>query len=1012
MKKNIIIILSLLLICMVSPLQMLGQSKKNTKAVKAPITAQVVDVNGNFIQGVKVFANEGADETVTNAYGEFTIDLKEGTMLMFEAEGYEKAALNRASIVNNFNKVALKNAADLRTDAKVNVAFQSIKKSRTTGNITVIDANKAIENDARLGISAQLYGKTTGSLGSFNFHGLGNAVTVVDGVVRDANYLNMQEIEQITVLKDAYSRMLYGADGDAAVILVTTKSGAKFKKVINLNFEHGVQTTISKPKFLDAANYMKTYNKAYKNDGLGNEFYKSGAIDSTAKGLDPILYPNNNYWGDQFVKNMTNFSNLYAEASGGNDKVQYFMNLGWKRNAGWLALADNDVSDLFNLRGKVDFEVTDWLKMKADIVALFDIYRGPETRTFFMDASKLLPNSFPLLIPYDRVANLDSLAGKNPVGNSLLGGTSVYQQNLYGDLTRGGNRMDLNRFVQYMMGFDIDLKKLTKGLTLSGMVDVDFFNYYSQFTDNKYAVYNKTAMNSEGKFDLTKIGQDKITNAQTVNDANSSFSRTYNGYLTANYNRIFGKHHFSAVALGYYNQMIFNKVNQDAKRLRFGAQANYTYDEKYIVEAGLLYEGSNKMHPDNRFKATPSFGAGWILSNEDFLSDNTVVDYLKLRGTYGLLVNDNWFLGNYGGYFLYEPNYQNSTTFNYNNTAVSNNSVNIISLGNKYNYQTRKEFVAGFDAYLLDKKLWVEASYWNSLSSGNLTYLWNSSPATLGVTPIGNYNDTRYEGIEVGLNYNERFGDFNMNLGVNYLYSKSNITKLEEPVYPANNAHLSRVNTSASSLWGLTHVGLYSADDFNPDGTLVDGLPKPSFGVVRPGDIKYKDINGDNIINADDQTVLGLGGNNQQISFNIDLNYKKWQLFVLGVGTMGGQGFKNSSYYWFRGNQAKYSEVALKAYDPENPNPNAEYPRLTLGNGNNNYVNSTFWMFDRSNFSLAALQLAYNFDFKASAPIKTLKVYARGSNLVSVGKNLDIIQLNWNSTPQSRVFSMGLIANF
>ena len=458
--------------------------------------------------------------------------------------------------------------------------------------------------------------------------------------------------------------------------------------------------------------------------------------------------------------------------------------------------------------------------------------------------------------------------------------------------------------------------------------------------------------------------------------------------------------------------MVVNNINQDAKRLRFGGQANYTYDEKYILEAGLLYEGSNKMSVDNRFKATPSVGAGWIASNEDFLKDNSLVNYLKLRATYGVLVNDNWNLGNYNGYFLYQPNYQNSNNYNYNNTQNSNSSVNIVSLGNLYDFQTRKEFVGGIDAYLLDKKLWFEASYWNSLSSGNLAYLSNSAPATLGITPISNFNETRYEGIEVGLNYNENFGDFKMNLGVNYVYSKSNITKWEEPVYAANNAHLSKVNTSANAFWGLTHTGLYSAEDFNVDGTLVDGLAKPSYGVVRPGDIKYKDINNDNVINADDQTVIGLNSNNQQLSFNFDLNYKKWQLFVLGVGSFGGKGMKNSNYYWFKGNEAKYSEVALKAFDPENPNPNAEYPRLTLGNGNNNYNNSTFWMFDRSNFSLAALQLAYNFDFNAIAPVKTLKLYARGSNLINVGKDIDIIQLNWNSAPQNRVFSLGLIANF
>jgi len=611
------------------------------------------------------------------------------------------------------------------------------------------------------------------------------------------------------------------------------------------------------------------------------------------------------------------------------------------------------------------------------------------------------------------VLNLSSLAGQNPVGNSLLGGTSVYQQNLYGDMIRGGTRSDINRFLQYNVGFDIDLGKLTKGLTLSGLFNMDFFNYYSQFIDNNYAVYEVGIPDANGNFNLTKIGQDKFTTAQTVNDTLTSYRRSTNAYITANYDRIFGKHHVSAVALGYFKQLVENEVVQDLKRLRFGAQANYTFDNKYILEAGLLSEGSNKLNPDSRFKIVPSFGAAWVLSNESFMQNGSFFDYLKLRGTYGEIVNDNWTLGDYNGYFLYEPNYAGTGTFTYNNSLNSNGIVTMQSLGNIYSFQSRKEFVAGFDAYLLNKKLWIESSYWNSISSGNLVDLENRTPSTMGIIPIGNYNSTRYQGVELGMIYTEQFGDLSVKLGVNYIYSVSDITKWEEPVYSDANKHLSKVGTSGSSLWGLNALGLYSAADFEADGTtLIGGLPTPSYGIVRAGDIKYNDINGDQIINSDDATVLGLNGNNQQISFNVDLSYKNWQLFTLVTGSWGGNGYTNSDYYWFKGNEAKYSEVALKAFDPENPNPNAEYPRLSLSSGTNNYINSSYWMYDRSYFGLSALQLSYTFDLGSQKPLNSLKIYARGSNILSFGKDIDIMQLNWNKAPQSRVFAFGLIANF
>jgi len=193
---------------------------------------------------------------------------------------------------------------------------------------------------------------------------------------------------------------------------------------------------------------------------------------------------------------------------------------------------------------------------------------------------------------------------------------------------------------------------------------------------------------------------------------------------------------------------------------------------------------------------------------------------------------------------------------------------------------------------------------------------------------------------------------------------------------------------------------------------LVAGLPKPSYGVISAGDIKYKDINGDLIINSDDETVLGLDGNNQQISLNIDLKYKNWQLFVLGTGSWGGNEYTNSDYYWFKGNEAKYSEVALKAFDPANPDPNAEYPRLSLTSGTNNYINSSYWLYERSYFGLSALQLSYTFDLGSQKALNSFKIYARGSDIFSFGKDIDIMQLNWDSAPQSRVFAFGLVANF
>ena len=438
------------------------------------------------------------------------------------------------------------------------------------------------------------------------------------------------------------------------------------------------------------------------------------------------------------------------------------------------------------------------------------------------------------------------------------------------------------------------------------------------------------------------------------------------------------------------------------------------YDDKYIVEVAGLNQGSNKLNPDDRWGYSSSYGLGWIMSQEDFMKDLEWLDYLKLRASYGIIKNDNWTLGTYNGYFLYDSNYSSSYTWSYNNGANKNNSLLITSLGNVYSWQKRKELNIGFEANLFNKRTWVEAAYFNSTYEDQLTEMKNSTPYTMGnVSVFENYNSTRYQGVEVGINHTEKWNKFTLSAGLNYMYTTSEILKYEEQVYDTQyNKHMTRVGTYANALIGYEADRLYTEGDFDENGNLVDGLPKSTFGAVRPGDIKYVDYNGDGSITEDDQHVLGRSGNNHFVALNLNFTYDRWSLYIQANGGFGGKGFMNSDYYWFKGNEAKYSEYALQAYNPDAPDANATYPRLTLTNGNNNYRNSTFWMYDRSQFSLSALQLSYNFKLKENIAIKGLQAYLRGSNLFMIAKDKKILELNVGSAPQNRVFALGLVATF
>lgn len=1025
MKRNKYIIA--LLMCFFAAFSLVAQ-KNVKKEEMTQVSAKVVDVNGKPIVGALVLSNEGSLQTMTDSNGDFIINSKKGGTVLVEQIGYNKIALTQAQIGTMANRIVLSYALDERIDAVVNLPYQITKQSKTSGSIAVINADKELDRDTRFNIGSATGGKVAGVMGQWDVHGIGNGTVIVDGVKRDANYLNMQEVESITVLKDAMSRMLYGSDADKAVFLVTTKNGAANKKVLKVNVEQGMQQAIAYPKFLNAADYMTTYNKAAMNDGAQPySKFSQLQIENTLNKVDPVEYPDNNFYSNEYVRNSTNFTNVYAEASGGSESAQYFMNMGLKHNAGWMNKGQNDMQDVLNLRGKVKFDVNKWLNMNAEVVAVFDLSsasnteqiadttKGVVTDDYWSFSSKMLPNAQTLLIPISDVINMSAVPVTSIIdGQYLLGGSSVYTRNLYGDLTRSGSVSRLNRLLQVNTGFDLNLNNITKGLTAKGLFALDFNNKYAQLIDNDYAVYDKGVADIAGFYTVTRVGDDKITNNQTLKNYRMDFNRTMTGYVAINYNRTFGDHAISAVAMSNAREYVQKGLFQSNKTFNYGGQLNYVFKNKYIIDAGILTQGSSKLATDKKFASAPSFGAAWIASNEDFLKDNAVVNYLKIRGSYGTILNDNFTLGKYNGYYIDELNYSTGPNVFYGNGTISNKSTLINSLGNSVDWQQRKELVLGFESYLLNKKTWVEASYFNSESANVVTEMKNRTPSILGgVTVFENFNTTVNNGFEVGVKHTEKFGKLVLTVGVNYMLSNSEIIKIDEPIYNLpTNKHLTKVGASSDALWGLMADGLYAPEDFDGAGKLLNSLPVPTYGVVRPGDIKYVDFNGDEVIDADDNSVLGLSSNNNQYSFDFDLKFKNWQLYVLGIGQMGGKGYTNSAYYWFKGTEAKYSEIALKAYDPLNPNPNAEYPRLSLSNGTNNYNNSTFWMYDKSYFSLSALQVAYNVKFGVKSPLKDLKIFGRGSNLLTIAKDKKIQDLNYQLSPKSRVFALGLIASF
>jgi TonB-linked SusC/RagA family outer membrane protein len=816
-------------------------------------------------------------------------------------------------------------------------------------------------------------------------------------------------------MKDALSKAMYGAQGDMGVILINTMHGKAGKQQLRVAGQYSFASPQAMPKYLNAADYMDKYNEAQLNDGidLASLRYSQETIDATRSGVNPVRYPDNDFYSDLYLKDRTSGASVYADISGGNDKARYYVRTGWSRSNGWLNTPQGDYTNNLNFRGNLDFAINNYMNMSVNSTAIVSFNKQPNTNSIWATASTELPNNYPVLWDPDIITNVafrDFLLSKAHLENGLLlGGNPTFLNNVYGGFTQNGNKTFMQRNAQFGGKLDIDMRFITKGLSASLFGGMNFYNTLAANQNPTFAVY-QPVFEVSGLLDTVYVrGTDKAANQYNTNSGNSSFSRQVYYYATLNYNRTFGKHEVSAAAL-IYNDILTNPdVLQKDALIHVGLSANYSYSKKYVAEISLIEIGSRKLKEGNRMELAPAFGLGWVLSEEDFISNVSFIDFLKIRSSYGISKNDNW-----SSYNLYRGTFTRGGTFTYNNGVSANAETNYTSIPNDIMLQKRRDFTFGFDATLFKKAMNVELEYFNSTSLDNLTVMSSTYPQILGFETLvyKNYNSDRTRGFALGINYNFAIGkDFSITAGSNLTYISPKITKLEEPSYEGPDAALMKTGTATDAMWALKSDGLYSEADFNPDGTLLPGLPVPSFGIVKPGDIKYLDQNGDNRIDNNDQRIIG-HGLRTQYSLYLNINYKKLDFYILGIGQAGDYSYRTGDYFRVFGN-VKYSEMVNQAYSPDNKDVNALHPRLSATSSSNNNRNSDYWLYKNNSFVIPAMQLTYHFSGAGKLSfLKDSRLYVRADNAVVLASNKQYSELNIGGVPRTRSFSVGLITSF
>jgi TonB-linked SusC/RagA family outer membrane protein len=901
-------------------------------------------------------------------------------------------------------------------EKEVNLTFSSLSSRRMTGSTSVIDVQKELKSEQ----GNSFFFKVPGLFGTTNTWGTGNAIVLVDGIQREGNFMNyvsLMEVESVVVLKDALSKAMYGAMGDQGVILINTKRGEAGKHELRVLGNVTTLTPRALPNYLNAADYMGKYNEAQLNDGVDplSLAYTQADIDATHSGANPALYPDNDFYSKDYLNEFTKSYYVFADLMGGDEKARYYMNTEWYSGKDFLNTPQSNVSNVLKFRSNLDFTINKYMTMGLDAFASVNLNMQPKAGDYYNKFATIKPNDYPVLWDPNLIADEELrntiLESANLVDGKLLGGKSTILNNIMGELRQNGNTKLMQRNVQFAGRLNLDLSFITQGLSAKAYGGMQFYNTIYSRQEPSFAVYEPARYDSiTGAVDSVSVhGVDKSANKYHAQKDLSDFYRQTSYYATLNYNRSFGEHDISAVALMSGNHYAVNGQLQKIVALTAGLTANYMYADKYIVEVSAMGIGSRKLAEGKRMELAPSFGLGWVLSEEGFMSDVSFVDYLKVRSSFGITKNDNW-----GNYFLYKKTFERGNSFWYGNGISRNGETSYTSIDNDIMMQKRRDITFGLDAILFDKAMNVELGYFNSASLDNITEMTNTYPQLLGYEDLvyNNYNSDVTQGIEIGINYTCNVtDDLAITAGSALLHILPKITKREEPRYEGVDAELLREGTATDAMWTLLSDGLYSEADFNPDGTLVDGLPVSTYGAVQPGDIKYLDQNGDDVIDQKDQRIVG-HGQRTQCNLYLDLRYKNLEFFVLGTGYFGDSNYRSGNYYRVFGN-GKYSEMANEAYGPNNKDVNATHPRLSATDATNNNRNSDYWLYKNNRFRIPTMQLTYHFDGGDKLSfLKDSRIYVKGNSLFVFGKNKKYLEVNTNGSPFTRSLQIGFVTSF
>ncbi|MFC6999151.1 SusC/RagA family TonB-linked outer membrane protein [Rufibacter roseus] len=829
--------------------------------------------------------------------------------------------------------------------------------------------------------------------GMSTFAGSNSPLVLVDGVPRSLYDIEPDEIETLTLLKDATATAIYGAEGANGVLLITSKRGKAQKTTITYRGETSIQSPTRAPRYANSYDYLRLYNEALVNEG-GSPVFSDDILEKYRTGEDPDLYPNSNWW-DIIMREHTWNTRHTLNFRGGGERFRFFTSGAYFQESGYYKVnpefsKDNGLKR-YNLRNNVDIDVTKTTLLRVDLAGQYvqTTFPGFGANTIFERISRIPPHLFPA-----RYSN--GMLGQHPQWNGNK--TSPYVA-----IVESGYAKEWRTMIQSRVDLEQKLDFITEGLKIRGAASYDADGQFRATRGKTPNTYNATGRDADGNLILTQI--QRATPFGEPGESNSASKRIYLE-SALDYKRKIGKHDINALALYYQKE---NQLHNNALAYRtmgMVGRVTYAFDNRYSIEGSFGSTGSENFAKGYRFGFFPAVGVAWNVANEAFFPEalKSTFQTLKFRGSIGRTGNDD-ILGD-GNRFPYRPTF-NTNAPGYSWGIGSSGALNSIGGINEgkfaspfLSWEIEMKRNIGIDLTMWNGRVSIVADYFNNHRSNILMQRRTiSGVAGFRESPFQNFGQVTNKGFDGSIELRHTIGDWTFSGRGNYTFARNRITEIDEipQVHEWMNVTGTRLNSVGSM---LIAERLFEESDFDvtmgtngkKQYTLKEGIAtKNDFPNPLPGDIKYKDLNNDGVVDDFDRTIDQFDPYIPEIIYGFGLNvmYKGFygSVFFQGADNvtvnLNNQANAFMPFHWGLTESNVRQEIVESRWTEENPSQDVFFPRLRQQSMGNTNTLSTWWLRDGAFLRLKNVEFGYNFGPKVLAlgRMKAARIYLMGQNV-------------------------------